>query len=128
MLERKGGECRRNGRMGMGSSRQIAARSRDRGKPLLKVGSLGIITHKCYGVHTWHRVVVVDEVRGTTEEFCQFAGTPQELLALMRGERVRGGRGLGKGDDRAGHCRLAVEKRRDGELAVYALCVGSYGR
>ena len=57
---------------------------------------------------------MVDEMRGTAEEFCEFAGAPQELLALMRGESIRGGWGLGEGDDWMGHCRLVVERGRDG--------------
>lgn len=65
--------------------------------------------------HTWQGFIIVDEMRGAAEEFCQFASTPQELLALLRGERVRSGRGLGKGDDRVGHGRPAVGRRKDGD-------------
>ena len=48
---------------------------------------------------------MVDEMRGAAEEFCQFAGAPQELFTLMRREGVRGGWGLGEGDDWVSHVR-----------------------
>ena len=86
---------------------------------------MGFIEHGCYAVRTWGRLVIVDEMRGTTEEFCQFAGTPQELLALMRCECIRGGRGLGEGDDWMGHCRLVWW--RGGEMEMLTLWDGTYG-
>jgi hypothetical protein len=68
--------------------------------------------HEQCSAHTWRRALIVDEVRGAPEEFCQFAGAPQELLALVRGEGVRGRRGLWVGDDWMGHGRRAVGRRR----------------
>jgi len=48
---------------------------RDRGKRLPK---LETIAHECWTVlHTWGRTAIVDEIGGTAEEFCQFAGAPQ---------------------------------------------------
>ena len=94
---------------GNGSSKPTCLK--DRGKRLLKVSSLGIIAREYRIVHTWERAVVLDKIRGTTEELCQFAGAPQQLLALVRGERVRGGRGLGEGDGWMGHGRRSVEGR-----------------
>jgi len=48
-------------------------------------------------------VVMVDEMGGAAQEFCEFSGAPQELLALIGGEVIRGGRGLGECDDWVGH-------------------------
>jgi len=78
--------------------------------------SWGFIGPKCYAVPTRRRLLVVDEMRGTAEEFCQLSGTPQELLALIRRQCVRGGRGLGEGNDWMGHFRLVV--RSGGEAGV----------
>lgn len=68
-----------------------------------KLVDLGIIEQECCVVQTWGRTIVVGEMRGTAKDLCQFAGTPQELLALVGGEGVRGGRGLGEGDCWMGH-------------------------
>ena len=62
---------------------------------------------------------MVDEMRGTAEEFCQLSGTLQELLALIGRQRVRGGRGLGEGNDWMGHCRVVVRRGRDGGGSLY---------
>ena len=50
-------------------------------------------------------------MRGAAKEFCQFAGAPQELFALMRCERVRGGRGLGEGNGWVDHLGREEERR-----------------
>jgi len=74
-LGREGVECHGNRGGGKGTSKPT--RSRDRGKRLQKVGSLEIIAHKCWTVHTWGRAAIVDEIRCAAEEFCQFACAPQ---------------------------------------------------
>ena len=44
--------------------------------------------HKCHAVQTLERPIVVDEMRSAAKEFCQFAGAPQELFALVGCEVV----------------------------------------
>lgn len=113
-LEREGVEHHRNCGEWKGSSRSTATGSRSLGKLSPTVSLLETIAQEYNGVRTWERTVAVGEMRSTAEELSQFAGTLQELLALLRRERVRGGRGLGEGDDWVGHCRPVAGRRRDG--------------
>lgn len=56
-------------------------------------------------MRTRERFIIVDEMRGAAKELSQFAIAPQELLSLVKGEVVGGGRGLREGYDGVSHVR-----------------------